>query len=119
MAAQEVRLYAAGSLRGALTELGQVFQRETGVAVEGTFGASGLLRERIEQGEPAEVFASANMEHPRALEKAGRGGPVRLFARNQLCALVRRRRQHGGERDGGKPRFHFAFGKKSCSPPIL
>jgi len=82
------RLYAAGSLRGALTEVGQAFQQQTGIAVEGTFGASGLLRERIEQGEPADVFASATMEHPRALEKAGRGGPVRLFARNQLCALV-------------------------------
>ena len=86
MAAQ---LYAAGSLRGALTEVGQAFQRETGIAVEGTFGASGLLRERIEKGEGAEVFASANMEHPRTLEKAGKGGPVRLFARNQLCALAK------------------------------
>jgi ABC-type molybdate transport system substrate-binding protein len=28
------------------------------------------------------------MEHPRSLEKSGRGGPVRLFARNRLCALV-------------------------------
>jgi len=89
VAAQEtVRLYAAGSLRGALTEVGEAFRARTRVLVEATFGASGLLRERIEKGEPADVFASANMGHPRALEKSGRGGPVRLFARNRLCALV-------------------------------
>ena len=87
-AQEAVRLYAAGSLRAALTEAGDAFRARTGTAVEGTFGASGLLRERIEKGEHADVFASANMEHPRSLEKAGRGGPVRLFARNRLCALV-------------------------------
>jgi len=83
-----VRLYAAGSLRAALTEVGNAYRQKSGTPVEGTFGASGLLKERLEKGEQADVFASANMEHPRALEKAGRAGPVRLFARNRLCALV-------------------------------
>jgi molybdate transport system substrate-binding protein len=35
------------------------------------------------------VFASANMEHPQALAKAKRSGPVVLFVRNRLCALAR------------------------------
>ncbi len=83
-----VRLYAAGSLRTALTEAGDAWREKSGIPVEGTFGASGLLRERIAKGTPADVFASANMEHPRALERAGLAGPVRLFARNRLCALV-------------------------------
>jgi molybdenum ABC transporter molybdate-binding protein len=56
--------------------------------VVAVYGASGLLRDRIAKGEPAEVFASANMEHPRSLENAGKAGPVRLFARNRLCALA-------------------------------
>jgi molybdate transport system substrate-binding protein len=84
-AQQPVRLYAAGSLRAALEEVAQAF---TEAKVEAVYGASGLLRERIAKGEPAEVFASANMEHPQALEKAGRGGPVKLFARNRLCGLT-------------------------------
>jgi ABC-type molybdate transport system substrate-binding protein len=83
-----VRLYAAGSLRAAMTEVGKAFQEQTGVAVAGTFGPSGLLRDRIVKGETAEVFASANMEHPESLAKAGKAEPVRLFARNRLCALV-------------------------------
>src|SRR5262249_41018449 len=40
-------------------------------------------------GAEAEVFASANLEHPRALAQAGKSGPVVLFARNQVCALAR------------------------------
>src|SRR5262245_36570544 len=88
MAEDSVKLYAAGSLRAVMTELGAEFARTGGVKVEGEFGASGLLRERIAKGEPADVFASANMEHPQALAQAGRAGPVVLFARNRLCALV-------------------------------
>jgi len=87
-AQEPVRLYAAGSLRAALSEAGNAFRDKTGIPVAGTFGASGLLKGRIENGEPAQVFASANMEHPQALEKSGKSGPVRLFARNRLCALA-------------------------------
>jgi len=84
-AQEQVRLYAAGSLRAALDEVAAAF---TEAKVQAVYGASGLLRERIAKGEAAEVFASANMDHPRSLEKAGRAGPVRLFARNRLCALA-------------------------------
>jgi ABC-type molybdate transport system substrate-binding protein len=35
------------------------------------------------------VFASANMTHPQSLAKAGKAGPVVMFARNTLCALVK------------------------------
>ena len=46
-------------------------------------------RDEIAGGAKAEVFASANMAHPQSLAKAGKSGPVVLFARNRLCALVR------------------------------
>lgn len=89
-AAQEpVRLYAAGSLRGALTQVAELYEKQTGEKIAGTFGASGLLRERIAGGEAAEIFASANMAHPQSLSASGRAGPTVLFARNRLCALVR------------------------------
>jgi ABC-type molybdate transport system substrate-binding protein len=84
-AQEPVRLYAAGSLRAALDEVARAF---TEAKVDAVYGASGLLRERIAKGEPAEVFASANMEHPQSLESAGRGGPVKLFARNRLWGLA-------------------------------
>jgi molybdenum ABC transporter molybdate-binding protein len=87
--ADPVLLHAAGSLRDALNEVAASYERATGIKVTATYGASGTLREQIEHGTRAEVFASANMEHPLALARAGRSGPVALFARNQLCALVR------------------------------
>jgi molybdate transport system substrate-binding protein len=85
----ELRVYAAGSLRAALTEVAQAFERaEPGVRVQFTFGASGLLKDRIAAGERADVFASANMEHPQSLASAGLAGPVQRFTRNAMCALV-------------------------------
>jgi molybdate transport system substrate-binding protein len=83
-----VRVYAAGSLRAALLEAAAAFKAAGGGEVAFEFGASGLLRERLAQGEVADVFASANMEHPQALAAAGKAGPVRMFARNRLCALA-------------------------------
>lgn len=86
--AETLRLYAAGSLKTALGDVAKAYETATGDTVETAFGASGLMRKRIEDGETAHVFASANMEHPRALAEQGRGGPVRLFARNTLCAIA-------------------------------
>ena len=57
--------------------------------MQAKYGASGMLKDEIAGGARAEVFASANMEHPQALASAGKSGPVVLFARNRLCALVR------------------------------
>ena len=88
-AADTVLLHAAGSLRGALTEISNAFEKTANVKVQAKYGPSGLLRDEIAGGAKAEVFASANMEHPAALSKAGKAGPVVLFARNRLCALVK------------------------------
>ena len=88
-ASDPVLLHAAGSLRGALTEVAQAFEKSTSLKVQAKFGPSGLLRDEIAAGAKAEVFASANMDHPQALASAKRSGPVVLFARNRLCALVR------------------------------
>ena len=85
-----VPVFAAGSLRGPLTEAAQAFEASAGGApVALTFGASGLLLDRIKTGADAQVFASANMAHPQALSAVGSFGPTQVFTRNALCALVR------------------------------
>lgn len=84
-----IQLYAAGSLRAALTEISRAFEAESGAVVQSKFGPSGLLKDEIASGAHLDVFASANMEHPLALHAMGRCGPVKRFARNTLCALVR------------------------------
>jgi molybdate transport system substrate-binding protein len=88
-AAETVQLYAAGSLKAALTEVAKAFETKTGNEVEANYGASGVLRKEITDGAKADIFASANMEHPQALNDDGTSGPVALFARNRLCALVK------------------------------
>jgi molybdate transport system substrate-binding protein len=92
--ADEIELYAAGSLRGALTEMAKAFEAESGNHVTAKFGPSGALKDEIAKGAKAEdrkadVFASANMEHPAALRDAHLSGPVFLFTRNRLCALAK------------------------------
>jgi molybdate transport system substrate-binding protein len=84
-----ITLYAAGSLRGALSELTRSFAAAHECTVETKFGPSGLLKDAIAAGAAADLFASANVTHPRALHATGRSGPVACFARNTLCALVR------------------------------
>jgi molybdate transport system substrate-binding protein len=83
-----VRLYAAGSLRAAMTEVVQAFNAAGGPAIKPVFGPSGLLRGRIEKGEAADVFASADMGNPQALAGAGLAAAPVVFARNRLCALI-------------------------------
>lgn len=87
LAADPVRLLAAGSLRAALTEVSGAFAAQGDGAVSADFAPSGLLRDRILGGEAVDVFASANLEHPQAIA-AERGGEVQAFARNTLCALA-------------------------------
>jgi molybdate transport system substrate-binding protein len=86
--AGSLHLYAAGSLKAALGDVAASYEKAYGTTVVTKFGPSGLLRKAIEQGESADVFASANMKHPEALASKGWGSPVVLFARNKLCALA-------------------------------
>jgi molybdate transport system substrate-binding protein len=88
-ASPAVTLFAAGSLRAALSEVAKAFEAENGGTVECRFGPSGLLAAEIASGTRADLFASANMAHPRALHEAGMAGPVMCFAHNTLCALAR------------------------------
>jgi ABC-type molybdate transport system substrate-binding protein len=87
-AAEPLQLYAAGSLKEALGEVAIAYEHAYKTKVATKFGPSGLLTTAIEGGENPDVFASANMAHPEKLAASGWGGPVVLFARNQLCALA-------------------------------
>ncbi len=83
-----MQVYAAGSLRGAMTDIAKNYEARTGQKIALTFGASGLLREQIEKGGAAQVFASADTDHPQRLAKQGGWRAPQVFARNTLCALT-------------------------------
>ena len=84
-----LNILAAGSLKRAFTPLLAAFRAQSGMAVTADFGPAGLLRERIEAGEPCALFASANTAHPQALLASGRALDVHTFAGNCLSLTVR------------------------------
>src|SRR5215472_14502340 len=86
--AEELRILAAGSLREVMAEIGKRYTEGTGIPVLADFGPSGLLRERIEKGEHADLFASADMGHPLKLLRDGRATRVVMFTRNTLCGVA-------------------------------
>jgi molybdate transport system substrate-binding protein len=86
--ADSLKLYAAGSLQQALGDVAAAYEKTYKTKVATRFGPSGLLRKAIQEGENADVFASADMSNPEQLASSGWGGPVVLFVRNQLCALA-------------------------------
>jgi molybdate transport system substrate-binding protein len=85
---EQLHVLAAGSLREVLGEIGNQYRRTTGVGVTADFGPSGILRQRIEKGEHADLFASADVGHPVALQKEGLATRVEIFTRNRLCGIA-------------------------------
>jgi molybdenum ABC transporter molybdate-binding protein len=87
--ADPLRIFAAGSLTAAFTDMLATFPAPPGSIAKPQFGPSGLLREKIEQGAPADILASADMAQPRKLAAGHPDRSVILFTRNRLCALAR------------------------------
>ncbi|MBM7839666.1 molybdate transport system substrate-binding protein [Alkalihalobacillus xiaoxiensis] len=56
----ELLIMAAASLSDALEELKESYEEETGVELTINYGASGQLRQQIQQGAPADLFLSAS-----------------------------------------------------------
>lgn len=84
-----LRLYAAGSLRNALTPLLAAFSESHALDVMTTFGPAGLLSAKIEQGDEVDLFASANCAHPLRLKMLGLVQDTVVFTRNHLCIAMR------------------------------
>lgn len=87
--AADLTVVAAASLTDAFKELGGAFERaHPGTKVTFSFAASSLLRTQIEQGAPADVFASADMAQMEPLVKSGKVRAVAAFARNRLVVVT-------------------------------
>jgi molybdate transport system substrate-binding protein len=60
--AADVIVFAAASLKNALDAVAADFQRETGQRVAVSYAASSALARQIEQGAPADLFVSADLD---------------------------------------------------------
>jgi molybdate transport system substrate-binding protein len=59
---QPVTVVAAASLQDALTSIAKKFTDKTGVPVRFSFGSSAALARQIDEGAPADLFASADVD---------------------------------------------------------
>ncbi len=85
----QLSIFAASSLTEAFQDLERGFEADQPDAdVKLTFAGSQVLRLQLEQGAAADVFASANQAHMRALAEAGVVSESRSFARNELVVIV-------------------------------
>ena len=119
VSAAPLQVYAAGSLREAFTAIAADYEARTGQKIALNFGASGLLRGRIEQGEGAQVFASADTEHPQRLAARGLAGAAGLHAQQPVRAHRGADRDHAVHAAGHpvarrRARRHFHAPGRSC-----
>jgi molybdate transport system substrate-binding protein len=86
-----ITVSAASSLTGALGQLETSFHvRHPGTTIAFNFGSSGALATQIQQGAPADVFASASPGDMATVQQAGEiSGTPTIFARNRLEIVVK------------------------------
>lgn len=70
-AADKTYIYAASSLTGAISQLCNALEAQTGHSFIPVFGASSTLARQIIQGAPAQLFISANAQWMDRVEAAG------------------------------------------------
>lgn len=84
-----IQVFAAASLTETFTEIGERFRDDTGIEVSFNFAGSSDLVAQLEQGAPADVFASADQNNMDSVLEAGLTGatPV-IFASNTLTIVT-------------------------------
>ncbi|HEY9289363.1 MAG TPA: molybdate ABC transporter substrate-binding protein [Candidatus Dormibacteraeota bacterium] len=85
-----ITVLAAASLTGAFTKIGADFQSQhPGTSVKFSFAGSSTLATQIQQGAPADVFASADQQNMKKIvDGALNQGTPQTFARNRLEIVV-------------------------------
>jgi molybdate transport system substrate-binding protein len=91
--AQPVTLtvFAGSSLKGAFTKIAQQYQTaHPNVTVNFSYGGSDALATQINQGAPADIFASANITQMNVVVTAGNilAANVQTFAHNRLVVIA-------------------------------
>jgi molybdate transport system substrate-binding protein len=86
----DVTVFAAASLTESFTQIGKDFEAANpGTKVTFNFAGSSALATQINQGAPADVFASASPSTMKAVTDAGNGdGEPATFVKNQLVIAV-------------------------------
>lgn len=57
-----ITIFAAASMKNAVDDINAAYTKQTGVKVVASYAASSALAKQLEQGAPADVFASADLD---------------------------------------------------------
>jgi molybdate transport system substrate-binding protein len=84
-----ITVFAASSLQGAFTQLGEHFERaKPNVRLRFNFAGSSALAMQIEEGAHADLFASASVQDMRRLSRSATTAGASNFAKNDLQIAV-------------------------------
>jgi molybdate transport system substrate-binding protein len=87
--AKTLHIAAAADLQPVLPTLSAQYERETGVKIVASFGSSATLAQQITNGDPQDVFLSADTVHPQQLVSAGLATSLVPYARGVLVLWAR------------------------------
>jgi molybdate transport system substrate-binding protein len=87
----DIRVFAGASLKKALDDANAFFLYDNAFNVTATYGASPALAKRIENGEPVDVFISADLDSMEYLEQRGLVQPDMrdILVANKLVLIAR------------------------------
>lgn len=74
-----VNVAAAADLSAAFKEIAANFEKQKGIEVKVSFGASGALTQQIENGAPFDIFFSADMGYPQQLIAEGHASSATVY----------------------------------------
>jgi molybdate transport system substrate-binding protein len=84
-----IQVFAAASLTEVFTDLGKQFEKDhPGTTVVFQFAASSALATNIDQGDKADVFASAAAGNMQTVVDAGNASDPKTFAKNEMEIAV-------------------------------
>jgi molybdate transport system substrate-binding protein len=86
----QLTVFCGAGLTGAFSEIGQLYENSSELAVNFNFDGVPALRAQIEQGAYADVLVSANLKHMNALKAESYidNNTVEIFAKNKVAVIV-------------------------------
>ncbi len=116
-AAEKVTVFAAASMKDVIEEAARQMKARDGTEVVASFASSSVLAKQIEQGAPAQIFISADLDWMDYVEKAGAIDKAsrKVIAGNALVIATQKETPKGEAKEllgGGR----FAMGDPSNVP---
>jgi len=113
---KELTVFCAAGLKGAASEIGQIYENQTGITPAFNFDGAQVLRTQIENGAYADVFLSGSTKYMNALKAEGfmNNSTVSACAENWQAIIVPKDNPAGIQNlsDLAKPGVKIVMGTK-------